>query len=154
MDSYEPAGGLNSEIESLRIREYVPEDFRSVIRLWTVSGIHVGPSDTVEELERTRQRDPDLFLVAETHDGVVGVVLGRFDGRRGWIHHLAVDPSHRSHGIGGLLVRELEKRLSAKGCSKVNLHVLRSNEGVCAFYEALGYSRFDLIFMDKWLNPP
>ena len=133
------------------IREYSTEDFADVTSLWTRSGLHVGPSDTKAELERTRRRDPDLFLVAESRGSIAGAVLGRFDGRRGWIHHLAVDPSQRSRGTGRLLVEELEKRLVAKGCAKVNLHITTDNEGVCAFYGALGYERHDIIFMAKWL---
>jgi ribosomal protein S18 acetylase RimI-like enzyme len=83
----------------------------------------------------------------------VGAVLGRFDGRRGWVNHLAVDPRARSNGIGSTLMRELERRLRAKGCQKVNLHVVRTNRQVCVFYEELGYEHSDLLFMGKWLRP-
>ena len=134
------------------IREYGTADFSAVIRLWRLSCIHTGLSDSKRELERARKRDPELFLVADSQGIVAGAVFGRFDGRRGWINHLAVHPSFRSRGIGEALVRELEKRLAAAGCAKVNLHVHRSNEGVCAFYDRLGYGRADLIYMGKWLR--
>jgi ribosomal protein S18 acetylase RimI-like enzyme len=111
----------------------------------------VSPSDTRRELERSRKRDPDLFLVAENEGRLIGVVLGRFDGRRGWVNHLAVHPEAQSQGIGSVLMRELERRLRAKGCPKVNLHVVSTNEKVCAFYERIGYSKRDLVYMDKWL---
>ena len=114
----------------------------------------MSPSDRRIELDRSRRRDPDLFLVAQRDNRLVGVVLARFDGRRGWINHLAVDPPERRLGIGGRLVGEAERRLARKGCAKVNLHVTRENEEVCEFYERLGYGRRDLIFMDKWLRGP
>ncbi|HXY46466.1 MAG TPA: GNAT family acetyltransferase [Thermoplasmata archaeon] len=138
----------------LRVRQYAPMDYRTVVKLWRSSGIHVGPSDSRQELERSRRRDADLFLVAEEDERIVGVVFGRYDGRRGWIHHLAVDVNRRRLGIGGKLVAELERRLARKGCAKVNLHVVPENETVCAFYEELGYGRRNLIFMDKWLRGP
>ena len=138
----------------VRIRRYLPEDYRAIVELWEASGIHVGPSDTRRELERSRRRDADLFLVAEERGRIVGVVLGRYDGRRGWIHHLAVDAGQRHRGIGGRLVAELERRLVRKGCAKVNLHVVPENADVCEFYERLGYGRRNLIFMDKWLRGP
>lgn len=82
---------------------------------------------------------------------MVGVVLGRFDGRRGWVNHLAVDPAFRHRRLGSLLMAELERRLARKGCPKVNLHVTRDNRGVVAFYESLGYATRDMVFMEKWL---
>jgi ribosomal protein S18 acetylase RimI-like enzyme len=89
--------------------------------------------------------------VAEEGRRIVGVVLGRFDGRRGWVNHLAVDPKAQSHGIGSALMTELEQRFRDKGCPKLNLHVVATNQQVCAFYEKLGCSKRDLVFMDKWL---
>ena len=137
---------------SVTIRPYGPSDFRSVRRLWREGGLGVGPSDTARELERARRRDPDLFLVAERDGRPVGVVLGRFDGRRGWINHLAVDRALRGRGIGAALVRAVERRLRAKGCPKVNLHVVDTNDAVCAFYESLGYARSRHILMERWLR--
>ena len=138
----------------VRIRTYAPSDFPSVRRLWKQAGLHVGPSDTRKEIERARARDPDLFLVAERSGVLVGAVLGRFDGRRGWVNHLAVRAERRRAGIGRALMGELERRFARSGCPKVNLHVEPENEAVCAFYGRLGYRTRALIFMDKWLVPP
>ncbi len=136
-----------------RVRAYRPRDFRAVTHLWVRTGIRRGPSDRRNELDLARRRDPDLFLVAEHGRTVVGVVLGRFDGRRGWINHLAVDPRHQARGLGAWLVRQVERRLARKGCLKVNLHVEPANENVCAFYLRQGYARRELIFLEKWLRP-
>jgi G3E family GTPase len=43
------------------------------------------------------------------------VVMGGYDGHRGWIYSLAVAPAGRSHGIGSALVRRLEAALAAGG---------------------------------------
>ena len=136
----------------VRIRPYVPADYAKVRRLWKEAGLHESPSDRREELERERRRDPDLFLVAERAGRLVGAVLGRFDGRRGWVNHLAVTESSRRLGIGRKLMADLEQRLRAKGCPKVNLQVEPTNEAACGFYERLGYRRRELIFMERWLR--
>ncbi len=136
------------------LRTYVPRDYPAVRDLWRASGLTVGPSDRPAELERTRRRDPDLFLVAEWDGVLVGAVLGRFDGRRGWINHLAVEEPARHLGIGARLMAEVERRLARKGCAKVNLHVFPENVRACGFYERLGYGRREFIFMDKWLRGP
>jgi ribosomal protein S18 acetylase RimI-like enzyme len=135
-----------------RIRQYRPSDFVAVRHLWRVAGLQLGPSDTRSELERARLRDADLFLVAVNGRRVTGVVLGRFDGRRGWVNHLAVDPGRQGRGVGTALMSVLEKRLLLKGCPKVNLHVLAENRGVTAFYRRLGYAPQDLLYMSKWLR--
>lgn len=139
-------------VPEVRIRRYLPSDYASVVELWRASGIHISPSDAPREIERTRRRDPDLFLVAEFGSQIVGAVLGRFDGRRGWINHLAVDAASRHRGLGGRLMAEAERRLLLKGCAKVNLHVTPENEGASAFYQRIGYARRDMIFMEKWLR--
>ncbi|WPX56899.1 MULTISPECIES: GNAT family acetyltransferase [unclassified Pseudomonas] len=81
-----------------------------------------------------------LFFVALAEDVVVGTVLAGYDGHRGWLYSIAVHPSLRRQGLGARLVRHAEQALTERGCMKINLQVVSSNEGVTAFYETLGYS--------------
>jgi ribosomal protein S18 acetylase RimI-like enzyme len=63
-------------------------------------------------------------------------------GHRGWVYYLAVDPDHRGSGRGAALMAEVEKRLIALGCPKVQLQVRPGNEEALRFYDALGYTPF------------
>lgn len=138
----------------MRLREFTfPGDYPAAVDLWERSGpgVHVGPSDTLEEIARKVERDPDLFLVAE-HDGrIVGTVIGGFDGRRGMIYHLAVDPSQRKRGLGRQLMNEVEQRLRTKGCYKAYLLVMDGNPAV-EFYESLGWEEMELTLLGKVLR--
>jgi ribosomal protein S18 acetylase RimI-like enzyme len=136
----------------MHIRPFQIEDYDAVTDLWKATGLHLNRSDSVEGIRRKLERDADLFLVAVEDGAIIGVVMGAYDGRRGWINHLAVSYSHQGQGVGRHLMQEVESRLRAKGCDKVNLLVEPANIGVPAFYERLGYQRRDLILMQKWID--
>jgi ribosomal protein S18 acetylase RimI-like enzyme len=126
----------------VNIREfYFPNDYAPTLKLWEniEVGIHVGRSDTPEEIQKKLKRDPDLFLVAELNDEIIGTVIGGYDGRRGIIYHLAVHKNVREQGVGAMLMNEVEKRLQAKGCVKCYLLVVTDNENAIQFYENRGW---------------
>ena len=126
-------------------------DMQAVLDLWNNAGEGIGlsPSDRPEELRKKLRRDPDLFLVAEEDDKIVGAVLGGFDGRRGMVYHLAVSQHQRRKGTGSLLMAELESRLRAKGCLKYYLLVKPDNQEAHDFYGELGWEQMDLHVMGK-----
>ena len=47
------------------------------------------------------------LLIIETDGEIVGSVLGGFDGRRGYIYHLAVVEKMKGRGVGKMLMDEL-----------------------------------------------
>ena len=135
----------------VHIRDFsFPEDYEGTLRLWKGIGvgIKVGPSDSFDEIGRKIQRDPDLFLIAELENRIVGSVIGGFDGRRGMVYHLAVREDLRNLGIASRLMTELEKRLRKKGCLKCYLLVLADNSEAIRFYENRGWQEMseDRIF--------
>jgi ribosomal protein S18 acetylase RimI-like enzyme len=147
-----PVGNPGGNPAGLSIRIFIyPQDYPAVYALWENAGpgIHLRLSDEPQEIEKKLKRDPDLFLVAELDGRIVGSVLGGFDGRRGMMYHLAVDPSHRQNGIGALLMDELERRLRDRGCIRYYLLVTQDNEAAIRFYEGRGWTRMDLFAYGK-----
>jgi ribosomal protein S18 acetylase RimI-like enzyme len=144
-----------SSSSQINIREFrYPEDYPAVYALWQYAGpgIHLRRSDEPEEIARKLERDPDLFLLAEDHDEVIGSVLGGFDGRRGMMYHLAVASQYRQQGIASALVDELERRLRAKGCIRYYLLVTIDNDSAIRFYERRGWERMELYTYGKDLD--
>ena len=128
------------------IREFrSPDDYARALRLWETieKGIHVGPSDAPNEINKKLERDPDLFLVAEAGGDLIGTVIGGYDGRRGFIYHLAVHASHRTHGVGSRLMDEVEARLRAKGCIRCYLFVTPDNAEAMQYYQKRGWQLMD-----------
>jgi ribosomal protein S18 acetylase RimI-like enzyme len=137
----------------MRIREFKLTDYHEVFRLWREAGLVIRPGDDLEGIKLKVQRDPDLFLIAEEEAEIVGVVLGAWDGRRGWINHLAVKPSKQRKGVATTLIRELEKRLTKKGAKKVNAQVYQWNTNSIAFFRAVGYEvHSDLVMIGKFME--
>lgn len=128
-----------------------PDDLIHVMQLWANAGpgIHVGRSDTPDEIEKKLRRDPDLFLVAEQDGKLIGTVLGGFDGRRGMVYHLAVAASHRRQGLGEALMQAVEARLREKGCLRYYLLVTEDNDTAMKFYEQRGHMRLPLYIYAK-----
>ena len=137
----------------LHIREFRLDDYDKIVKLWKESGLILRPGDDRDGIELKRQRDPDLFLIAENGQEILGVVLGAWDGRRGWINHLAVQSTHRRLGIGRTLIKELENRLIKKGARKVNAQIYQSNNSSLAFFKAMNYEiHSDLVMVGKNLS--
>jgi len=116
------------------------KDYNEVVSVWKESGLRKSPGDSRDEIRIKIRRDPELFLVAEDNDGkIIGTLLGGWDGRRGWIHHLGVIPFHQRSGVATKLVEEVERRMKRKGVVKVNAMVYESNGRSLKFFEKMGY---------------
>ena len=72
-----------------------------------------------------------------------------FDGHRGWLYQLAVDPTRRRSGLATGLVRYATECLRALGCKKLNLQVRERNVEAESFYESLGFIKEPRTSMGK-----
>jgi len=140
-------------VPDVEIQEFSITEYDAVLALWKRVGLTIRPGDDLDGIRLKLQRDPDLFLLARDRTEVVGSVMGGWDGRRGWIYHLAVKASHRRRGIGKALIRELEVRLAGKGAKRINAQILESNTASLLFFGACGYeARPDLVMIGKALR--
>ena len=136
----------------MEIRPYKDSDRAGLLALWTEIFPASSPhNDPVTSLDKKLRTDPDLLLVSVKEGRVVGSVMGGYDGHRGWIYSLAVTLSLRRQGIASVLMREIEEKLRERGCLKLNLQVVASNNEVVALYEELGYSVEERVSMGKKL---
>ena len=130
------------------IEKFLIDFYEEVVKLWKKAGINVGSTDTKGEIERMVDRNPDLFLIGKVDEKLISVVMGGFDGRRGYVHHLAVDPDYQKKGYGMLLMDELIKRFRKLRIHKVHLFIEKYNKEVVKFYLHIGWEiRDDLIMM-------
>ena len=85
-------------------------------------------------------------------DRVVATCMAGYDGHRGWIYYLGVDPAYQKKGLAARMVGEAEALLKSLGCPKVNLMVRETNSSVMEFYQHQGYAPDGVKVMGKRLD--
>lgn len=137
---------------SITIREMTMGDYAKVIQLWqTTEGVGLSSADSPEAIARYLARNPGMSFVAIGDQGeVAGAVLCGHDGRRGYLHHLAISPEYRRQGLGSELVTACLTRLAQEGIEKCHVFVYHTNTIGQAFWQAMGWTeRKTLIIMSK-----
>jgi len=129
-------------------------DYDEVYALWAASeGIGLSSADSREAIGAFLQRNPGLAFVAVDGDIIVGAVICGTDGRRGYLHHLAVRSSHKRQGIGRHLAQACLDRLREQGIEKCHIFVYRENHSARQFWESIGWvERVELVLMTKTLD--
>lgn len=137
----------------MKIRVFKKTDTQSVVELWKACGLVVPWNDPLKDIERKLSTGADLFLVGEVDNELVAVAMGGYEGHRGWVNYLAVRPDIQGRGYARQIMLELEERLQAMGCPKLNIQVRESNVDVLRFYESMGYKRDACVSLGKRLIP-
>lgn len=136
-------------------RPLVLADYDAVMALWReTEGMGLGENDTPDGIARFLARNPDLSLACEADGRLVGAVLCGHDGRRGYLHHLAVHRAYRGRGYGRALVDEALRRLHALGITRCNIFLYADHAPGRAFWtHARWRGRPDLVLMQKPTAP-
>jgi len=135
-------------VEPMRAR-----DLGEVLALWrSTEGIGLDDDiDSPPRLAEYLKRNRGMSFVARSVDGViVGAVLCGYDGRRGYLHHLAAEKNWRNQGIGSRLVAACLRNLKKAGIPKCNIFVFGHNKAGQSFWTKNGWKRRgDLLVMQK-----
>lgn len=137
----------------MMIRSFAPEDQDAVVQLWKDCSLVVPWNDPQKDIQRKLKDGAELFLLGELDKKIVASAMGGYEGHRGWINYLAVTPAQQGKGYARQMVENLEARLLALGCPKLNLQIRSSNVDVIHFYEALGYNADACVSLGKRLIP-
>ena len=139
---------------SITIVEFSIEEYDKAVLLWNLSeGIGLSNADSKSNIHYYLDRNPGMSFVAYDNDMLVGAVLCGHDGRRGYIHHLAVHPDSRSQGIGRMLAEKCLAALNSIGIQKSHLFIFNDNQMGIDFWKKLGWiQRFDISVLSKPLK--
>ena len=85
---------------SVQIKDMTIECYDEIFAMWQITSKRaLSKADEREEIARYLKRNSGLSQIAVVDGKIVGTVLAGHDGRRGFIHHMAVMPEYRRKGI-------------------------------------------------------
>jgi ribosomal protein S18 acetylase RimI-like enzyme len=152
---------------TLRIDEYAAADFDSLHRL-DLACYPPGISYSRRTLKWFLALPGADCLVAKGENDpseIVGFIIAEADGADGHIITIDISEAHRREGAGTALLREMERRLAARGVRRVSIETATTNEPAVAFWQRHGYrshgvlpgyylGRLDAYSMSKKLAAP
>jgi ribosomal protein S18 acetylase RimI-like enzyme len=113
---------------------------KELIDFWeSIAGIWVSDDDSPENLKLFFKRNPKLNYMVLHKNKIIGTVKCSHDGRRGYLHHLAVKKEYRKQGIAAGLVNKCINELQKQGIKKFRVFVLDSNPDAIEFWKHMGF---------------
>ncbi len=138
----------------LNVRPITDRDTEAVIALWSATGNVRSWNDPASDIALARAAADAEVLVGFLEDKLVAAAMVGFDGHRGWVYYVAVDPQFGGQGHGATIMHHAEAWLKHRKCPKIELMIRADNEPVKRFYERLDYREEPRTVMSKWLIPP
>ena len=129
------------------------DHYNEVIALWKVSeNVGLSSADERENIKSYLARNPAMSFVARDNGEIIGAALCGHDGRRGYLHHLAVAEPYRKKGIGRKLAERCMEALKNVGIQKCHLFVFFTNTEGKALWGKIGWAlRSDIQVVSKEL---
>ena len=135
------------------IREMTIDDYEEVYQMWlTTSRRALSEADEKPQLERYLKRNAGMSQVAVIDGKIVGTVLAGHDGRRGFIHHMAVMPEYRRQRIGHSLAEKAIEKIKAEGIDKTHIFSYQNNSTGQSFWSDFGFEKRDDVFVFSYDN--
>ena len=118
---------------NLNIYEKLMNFWKNGDELW------LSDDDDYDNLKIYLERNPELNFVVIREGKIIATIKSSHDGRRGYIHHLAVKEEYRTKGIAKELVGICLKNLKKQGIKKVRVFVLDTNKSAIEFWKHIGF---------------
>jgi N-acetylglutamate synthase len=114
--------------------------YDELIAFWkSIDGVWVSDDDSHENLKVYFKRNPGTNFIAVSGGDIIGTVKCSHDGRRGYLHHVAVKEEFRNLGIAKEMVEKCIGILRKEGIRQFRLFVLDSNKQAMDFWKRMGF---------------
>ena len=137
----------------MQIRPMTKEDYDEIFAMWQITSKRaLSKADERDQIARYLQRNAGMSQVAVTDGKIVGTVLAGHDGRRGFIHHMAVLPQYRRRRIGHKLAERAIACIAADGIDKTHIFCYQNNETGQDFWRDFGFEKRDDVYVFSYNN--
>jgi ribosomal protein S18 acetylase RimI-like enzyme len=126
-------------------------DIEAVLDLWARTGLLHPDNDARADIARAQGAADATLLVGRQDGTVIATAMVGFDGHRGWVYYLAVEPASQRAGHGRAMLAAAERWLRARKAPKLMVLVAEANGTVIGFYDKLGFARSPVVTLGKRL---
>ena len=93
------------------------DNYNEIICLWADAGLPFKPNgrDSREMMAKEMALPQVLYIGMFDNDKMIGVGIANFDGRRGWVNRVAIDPDQRGKKLAAVIIEKLEAFLYEQG---------------------------------------
>lgn len=139
-------------IENIKLRQYRPSDYKTVLRLHFKGleqhGVRLSPEllpgldDDLIRIEEAYLKDGD-FLISTIGDNIVGMgAFRRIDNNTAEIKRMRVEPSCQGKGIGSLILDSLIDKARSLGYKKLILDTTDKMLAAQHLYKSRGFREY------------
>lgn len=137
----------------MNIRPMTVDDYDEVFAMWQITSKRaLSKADERDQIARYLKRNEGMSQVAVIDGKIVGTVLAGHDGRRGFIHHMAVLPQYRRRHIGHQLAERAIACIAADGIDKTHIFCYQNNETGQDFWRDFGFEKRDDVYVFSYNN--
>ncbi len=124
------------------LRRLTADDYDDIIRIWADAGLPYKPQgrDNRERVVREIEREDTALFGLFENGRMLAVGLATYDGRKGWINRVAVDPDRRGEGFGGEIIKACEQFLYDCGAEVIACLIEEMNSPSISLFQKYGYS--------------
>jgi ribosomal protein S18 acetylase RimI-like enzyme len=136
----------------MQLAEATEQDVEAVVALWERCGLTRPWNDPRQDLAKALGAADAAVILGFEGTALIGSVMAGFDGHRGWVYYLAVEPSRQRRGHGRALMEAAARWLQERNAPKLQLMVRETNAAAIGFYERLGFERQPVVTLGRWLD--
>jgi ribosomal protein S18 acetylase RimI-like enzyme len=138
----------------ITLRAGLGDDIPAVLAFWLDATAEPSTTDDAGGLAALLARSPGALVLALDGDAIVGTIIAGWDGWRGALYRLAVQPSYRRRGVATALVSEAERLLRDQGMRRMHLIASRAGgETAESFWLSARYEPTDQVRFVKTFAP-
>ena len=136
----------------MEIRYLTYENYHELIELWRKAGLSSRPTgrDSYKSIKAEMVTNPEGFIGLFDKELLIGFILATYDGRKGWINRLAIDPDYRRQGLALRMINEAERVLKQRGARIIACLIEDWNTSSLAVFEKAGFAIHpDILYLTR-----